>query len=65
MIVHKLDACHCDSTKLVKETISQMNESEFSEDINGAKKLIERKWSEQYKSRSDLFWRHHRNERLE
>ena len=65
MIINKLDACHYDSMKLVKETLSQMNRSEFREDITGAKKLIDRAWNEKYKSRNDLFWRHHRNKRLE
>ena len=65
MIVNKLEACHCDSMKLVKETLSQMNRSEFRKDITGAKKLIEKTWNEKYKSRYDLFWRHHRNKKLE
>ena len=51
--------------KLVKETLSQMNRSELREDITGAKKLIEKTWNEKYKSRNNLFWRHHRNKRLE
>ena len=29
MIVNNLDACHCDSMKLVKETLSQINRSEL------------------------------------
>lgn len=33
MIVNKLDACHCDSIKLVKETFSAMNRSECREDM--------------------------------
>ena len=33
MIVNKLDACHCDSIKLVKETLSAMNRSECSDDM--------------------------------
>ena len=33
MIVSKLDACHYDSMKPVKETLSQANRSEFSEDV--------------------------------
>ena len=33
MIVNKLDACHYDSIKPVKETLSQMNISEFREDV--------------------------------
>ena len=61
MIENKLDACHCDSLKLVKETLSQMNISEFRENITGAKKSIEKTWNEKYKSRNDLF----RNKRLE
>ena len=65
MVVNKLDACHCDSMKLVKETLSQINRSEFKEDITDAKTLIEKTWTEKYKSRNDLFWRHHRNKRLE
>ena len=65
MVVNKLDACHCDSMKLVKETLSQINRSEFKEDITDAKKLIEKTWTEKYKSRNDLFWRHHRNKRLD
>ena len=39
MIVSKLDACHCGSMKH-KETLSQMNKSEFR---NGANKSIEKK----------------------
>ena len=31
MIVNKLDEFYCDSKKLVKETLSQMNRSEFRE----------------------------------
>ena len=42
-----------------------MNRSKFREDIAGAKKLIEKTWNEKYKSRNDLFWRHHPNKRLE
>ena len=42
MIVNKLDACHCDSVNLVKETLSQLNRSEFREDITDAKKLIDK-----------------------
>ena len=37
MIVNKLDACLCDSMELVKGTLSQMNRSEFREDITGTK----------------------------
>ena len=37
MIVNKLDACHSDSMKLVKETLSQINRSEFREDVTDAK----------------------------
>ena len=65
MMLNKLDACHCDSVKLVKETLSQMKRPEFREDRNGAKKLIEKTWNEKYKSRNNLFWRHHHNERME
>ena len=43
-----------------------MNRSKFREVyIAGSKKLIEKTWNEKYKSRNDLFWRHHRNKRLE
>ena len=42
-----------------------MNRSNFREDIDGARKLIEKTWNKKYKSRSDLFWRHHRNKILE
>ena len=35
-------ACHCDSMKLAKETLSQINRSELREDINDAKKPIEK-----------------------
>ena len=45
MIVNKLNACHCDSMKLVKETLSQKNRSEFWEDITGTKKLIKETWN--------------------
>ena len=45
MIVNKLNACHCDSTKLAKETLSQKNGSEFWEDITGTKKLIKETWN--------------------
>ena len=52
--------------KLVKETISEINRSEFREDITGAKKSWnEKTWNIKYKSRNDSFWRCHRNERLE
>ena len=33
MIVNKLDACRYDSIKPVKETLSQMNRSDFREDV--------------------------------
>ena len=59
MILDKLDACHRDSMKLLKETLSQMNRSEFRKDITGEIR------NEKYKSRNDLFWRHHRNKRLD
>ena len=42
-----------------------MNGSGFREDITGAKKLIEKTCNERYKSKNDLFWRHHRNKRLD
>ena len=42
-----------------------MNRSEFREDVSCAKTSIEKTWNEKYKSRNDLFWRHHRNKRLE
>ena len=45
MIVNKLNACHCDSVKLAKETLSQKNRSEFWEDITGTKKLIKETWN--------------------
>ena len=44
VVVNKLDVCHCDSMKLVKETLSQISGSEFREDIAGTKKLIEETW---------------------
>ena len=65
MIVNKLDSCQCDSMKRVKETLSQMNRSEFREDTTCAKTSIEKTWIEKFKSRKDFFWRHHRNKRLE
>ena len=65
MIVNKLDTWHYDLMKLVKEKISQINRSEVREDINRVRKLIKRKWDEKYKSRNDLFWRHHRHKKLE
>ena len=65
MIVNKLDTCHYDSMKLVKETLSQMNRSEFREDVTGAKNSIKKTWNEKYKSRNDLLWGHHRTKRLE
>ena len=55
IIVNKLNACHCDSMKLAKETLSQMSRSQFREDITGAKKSFEKIWNENYKSRNDLF----------
>ena len=55
MIVNKLDACHCDSVKLVKKTLSQINRSEIREDITGAKMSMEKTWNEKYKSRNDYF----------
>ena len=51
--------------KLIKETPSQMNRSEFREDITDAKRSIEKAWNEKCKNRNDLFWSHHRNKRLE
>ena len=42
-----------------------MNRSNFREDIAGTRKLIEKTWNKKYKSRSDLFWKHHRNKILE
>ena len=51
--------------KPAKETLSQMNRSEFREDITDAKKSVEKTWNEKYKSRNDLFWRHHCDKRLE
>ena len=65
MIVKKLDTWHYDLMKLVIETISQINRSEVRKDINGVRKLIKRKWDEKYKKRNDLFWRHHRDKKLE
>ena len=51
--------------KLVKENISQVNRSEFREDVTRAKNSIEKIWTEMCKSRNDLFWRYHPNIRLE
>ena len=66
MIVNRLHACHCDSIKLVKETLSQINTSEeFREDVTGSKNSIEKTWNEKYKNRKDLRWRYDRNKRLE
>ena len=65
MIVNKLDTCHCDSVKLVKETLSHMNRSEFMKDITSAKKSIKKTWNKKCKSRKVLFWKHHRNKRRE
>ena len=42
-----------------------MNRSKFTKDITGAKKSIKKTWNKKYKSRNHLFWRHHRNKRLE
>ena len=64
MFVSKLNVCHCDSMELVKESISQLNRSEFREDLTGAKKSIEKTWNEKYKSRNIFFWKHYRNKRL-
>ena len=50
--------------KLVQETLSQMNGSEFKEDITAEKKSIEKTWNEKYKIRNDLFYRHHRKQNL-
>ena len=65
MIISQLDTCHCDSMKLIKKTIAQINRFEFREDITDTKKLIEKTWNEKYKSRNDLFWRFHCIKRLE
>ena len=65
MIVSKLYVCHCDSMKLVKETISQMNRYEFREDIATEKRSLEKTRNEKYKSRNDLFCSHHHNKSLE
>ena len=67
VMVRKLDPCHCDSMKLVRvrKTLSQMNRSEFRDDITGARKSIVKTWNVKHKSRNDLFWRYHRNKRLE
>ena len=65
MVVSKLDACHYDSIKLVKDTLTQMNKTQHREDITDAKKSIEKTWDAKYKNRNDLFWRYHRNKRLE
>ena len=45
MIVNKLDTCHYDSMKLVKEALSQMNRSELREDVTGAEMSIEKTWN--------------------
>ena len=42
-----------------------MNRPKFREDVTCAKTLIEKTWNEKYRSRNDLFWRHHRNKRPE
>ena len=65
MVVCKLEACHCDLVKLVKEALSQIKRFGFREDITSAKKSIEKTWNEKCKSRNDVFWRHHCNKRLE
>ena len=43
MILNNLDACCCDSIKLVKEAFLQINTSEeFRENITGSKNSIEK-----------------------
>ena len=64
LIVNKIDACHHDSMKVIKETFTQMNKSDLREDISDARKTIEKTWNEKYKNRNDLFWRYHRNKKL-
>ena len=65
MILNNFDAGHSELMKLFKEVLSEMNRSEFREDITGAKNSIEKTCNEKNKSRNDLFWRHHHNKRLE
>ena len=51
--------------KLAKETLSQINRSELREDINDAKKPIEKTWNEKCKIRNDLFCWYLGNKKLE
>ena len=53
MLHHKQE--YCDSIKLVTETLSQMNRSEFREDTTGAKKLIKKTWNGKYKRLEELY----------
>ena len=51
--------------KLLKETLSCTNGNKMKEEILKAKESIQAEWNKKYKLRTELFWKFHRNQRLE
>ena len=64
-IACKMEQCSNYTLKLLKETLSCTNGSEMKEEISKAKESIQAEWNIKYKLHNELFWKFHRNQRLE
>ena len=61
----KIEQCSKCTLKLLKETLSCTNGNKMKEEISKAKESIQAEWNKKYKLHNELFWKFHRNERLE
>ena len=64
-IACKIEECSNYTLKLLKETLSCANGNNMKEEISKAKESIQAEWNKKYKLRNELFWKFHRNQRLE
>ena len=64
-IACKIEQCSNYTLKLLTETISSTNGNKMTEEISKAKESIQAEWNKKYKLRNELFWKFHRNQRLE
>ena len=64
-IACKIEECSNYTLKLLKETLSCADGNKMKEEISKAKESIQAEWDKKYKLRNELFWKFHRNQRLE
>ena len=64
-IACKMEQCLNYTLKLLKETLSCTNRNKMKEGISKAKESIQAEWNKKYKLHNELFWKFHRNQRLE